>query len=154
MKRSLFVLFLMMNIAANAQLSFVTEDLKDVRNLADSVALNAKRKYVYEKEGTPSGEPNYYMIAYSNIDDSNDKMNVVFRINRVGYNPALEIEGTKEYSFHGVSGRFLDLFPFWQKFIDNNADMELCSKQLNKATVNGLKYELYDGTPWRIVRRH
>lgn len=39
-----------------------------------------------------------------------------------GGNKDLEIEGVKKWTISSVSGKFLDVFPFWKKYVDENAD--------------------------------
>jgi hypothetical protein len=47
-----------------------------------------------------------------------------FKINYVGRNVDLEQQGVKQYAFNIVEGKFLDLFPFFQKNIDPTATTE------------------------------
>lgn len=39
-----------------------------------------------------------------------------------GENKDLEIEGVKKWTISSISGKFLDVFPFWKKYVDENAD--------------------------------
>lgn len=39
-----------------------------------------------------------------------------------GENKDLEVEGVKKWTISSISGKFLDVFPFWKKYVDENAD--------------------------------
>ena len=82
-------------------------------------------------------------------------MRVFFRIEEVGANDALEQSGTEEYKFYGVTGKFLDLFIFWHKFINQSAVKETVANDLkDTATINGIKFTFKeDGAYWRIDAR-
>lgn len=127
-------------------------DLNFTKTLADEIVSGAKTKYVYFK----TKESNYlHLITYVYIKDGlsdTDKKSIEaylsqytgryelklenalcvhFKVNEVGANPDLEIKGTKEYAFDSVKGKFLDLFPFYQKNIEPTATTE-------KTTTSGI----------------
>ncbi|WP_291122754.1 hypothetical protein [Flavobacterium sp. UBA6046] len=122
-------------------------DLTFARTFSDEIAFGAKTKFlyldtavsangstcsfVYIKEGLSdvekkSVEAYVYRYKtsgrYSFIDEN--CLCVDFKINKVGANPDLEIKGTEEYDFDVVKGKFLDLFPFYQKEIEPTATTE------------------------------
>ncbi|MBS2100409.1 hypothetical protein [Carboxylicivirga linearis] len=103
---------------------FITSEKSDIRTISDSIALNAKRIYEYNKEGISDDNINYYIISYKNVKDSLDKINVFFNIKMIGANTALEKKGEPQYTFYGVAGRFLDLYPFWLKYINPESNAE------------------------------
>jgi len=154
MKTRLTVLFLALVCIANAQLLFVTNNLNDVRHVSDSIALNAKRSFKYEKETISKNNINYYLVKYTNSMDAEYPMVVIFDIKMVGSNADLEIVGKPEYSFYKVSGKFLDLFPFWVKFMNPNAKaIEISQKKEDKCTINGETYYIKeDSSEWQIIR--
>lgn len=120
-------------------------DLNFARTLSDEIVTNAKTKYVYLE----SKESNYlHLVTFVYIKEGlteKEKKSVEaylyqytgryelqlenclcvhFKTNEVGANPDLEIKGTKEYSFDGVKGKYLDLFAFYQKNIEPTATTE------------------------------
>ncbi len=140
---------------AQAPVKFIFENTNELRQLSDSIAYNAKRKYTYSKQGVSSMDDRYYCVRYVNSVDTTEALAVFFLINEVGSNDALEIKGTTQYVFYGVANSFLDLFPFWKKFIDPSAD-ELMADMFYqyKAIVNGYRLTLkYDNTSYRLTCR-
>ena len=109
-------------------LKFFSDDRKDMRALADSIALNAKRIYKFSREymvvdSSNKVAINVYRIKYLKVDDSTDSLMFIYVKKIRGENPALEIKGTPYFEFNNVQGKYLDLFPFWKKFIDVNSDI-------------------------------
>ncbi len=154
MKQLLILLTtLFIGIIANAQLHFKTKDLKEVRQLADSIALTAKTPYVFSKEGISKQNSNYYVVVYTNPKDDYDRLGVAFWISHIDRNLDLEIKGTPVYTFDFVRGNFLDLFPFWKRHINKQADAVKITKgkRKDKAKVQNILYILQDG--WEIRRR-
>lgn len=153
--RQLLTLLVILFIAVttNAQLHFKTKDLKEVRQLADSIALTAKTPYIFSNEGVSKRDKNYYVVVYTNPKDDYDRLGVAFWINHIGRNLELEIKGTPVYTFDFVRGNFLDLFPFWKRHINKNADAVKITKgkRKDKAKVQNILYILQDG--WEIRRR-
>jgi hypothetical protein len=153
MRDFMLLAFMLLSITTSAQtFRFVTQSTSDMRQIADSIVLNAKRTYAYNKEGESKDNSNYYILSYKNVADSTDKMNVFFRINMIGSSDALKKEGTAEYQFYAVAGKFLDLYPFWHKFINPNSAIETVAeeKQDNRTTDNILFSIKEWGTYWKI----
>ncbi|MEL3904419.1 MAG: hypothetical protein P1P63_04840 [Treponemataceae bacterium] len=145
------------SLTATAQLQFSTTDVRQVRQLADSITAYAKRVYDFKSEGVSKRDRNYYTVNYTNAADPDEPFGVAFRIKMVGSNQALEIEGTPQYTFALVYGRFLDLFPFWKRFIDPNASAGPITQQREaKAAIQGLDYVFREsgGLDWEIRRVH
>lgn len=156
MKQLLTLLvILFIGVTTNAQLHFKTKDLKEVRQLADSIALTAKTVYKYEKEGISKRDSNYYVILYTNKDDDFDRLGVAFWIDYIGRNIDLEIKGTPVYTLDLVQGKFLDLFPFWKRHINPKADAVKITKDTrkDKAKTEDILYILQDAGTWEIRRR-
>lgn len=157
MKRNLLFAYLTFSVLAiNAQVKFISSDLSDVRQLADSIVLSAKRDFVFKKEGKALNSHNHYVVLYTEQGNDENQMLVAFRIKMVGWNEALEIEGTPEYRFERVSGKFLDLFPFWKSHINPEADAEIITtsnRKKDEVLVDGFRFVLKEtGTNWEIRR--
>lgn len=155
--KTLLTLFiaLFISLTANAQLQFKTKDLKEVRQLADSIALTGKTPYQFSKEGVSKRDKNYYVVLYANPNDDYDRLGVAFWINYEGRNIDLEIKGTPVYILDFVKGNFLDLFPFWKRHINPNADAVVITKETrkDKAKTQSILYILQDAGSWEIRRR-
>lgn len=116
-------------------------NLEFARNLSDEIAYGAKTKFVYldtavsanaytcsfiyVKEGISEVERKSveaYVYRYKTSGrysfENENCLSVDFKINEVGANSDLEIKGAREYAFDVVKGKFLDLFPFYQKEIE------------------------------------
>ena len=142
MKTKLLSLFLVLTFTCSAQtFNFVSDNAKDMRTIADSIVSNAKRTYKFSSEMQIK---NSYVtrIRYVNLADTTDKLTVFYSKMMKGANSALEIIGTPEYSFHTAYGKFLDLFPFWKKFIDCKVDLAKASQEMNEATINDKRFYL------------
>jgi hypothetical protein len=115
--------FLSLSVICNAQLTlkFRTFNLTDVREISDSIALNANDKFKFVSEGIPVGNRIYYVVNYCNTEDSNNTIEVLFRIDYVGAIQTFEDPGTALYLFDKVNGQFVNLFPFWQKVMKKTA---------------------------------
>lgn len=116
-------------------------DLTFTKIIADEIVSGAKTKFVYLdtaeskylrtttliyiKEGLSEVEKKSveaYIYRYKTTgryEFRNDNcMSIDFKYTDVGGNPDLEIIGKREYAFDAVQGKFLDLFPFYQKNIE------------------------------------
>jgi len=143
MKKLLILSFLAVFAAVSfAQVKFVSPNKSDMRSLADSLVSNSKREYVYFKQDSSQYA---FQFTYVNKLDNEDRLYFNFKISYIGANKDLEIAGTPEYRFYHVSGRFLDIYPFWNKYIciDESRD-ELLAK--------GAKFIKKDGKTYLISR--
>lgn len=124
--------FLFCMVAAAQDISLFTCDSKEACvKVADSLLRDSKRQYKLLKAYDFSQGNNYYELLYKEVGDTIKeplKLSVTFKIEMIGANSALEIEGTPSYKLKFITGRFLDIFPIWEKFIDPTADMEATSK--------------------------
>ena len=125
MKKISLLLFCLVSFQLAAQVKLVSSNKEDTKVLADSLISNAKRCYIFFEE-KEKGEYNYQLVYKSteNTESTDDRLTVIFRIRHIGADKNLEIEGTPEYHFNYVDGRFLDIFPFWFKFIDSSISQE------------------------------
>lgn len=157
MKMLLLLLFLAFStVTISAQVKFISSDLNDIRQLADSIALNAKREFVFQKEGKALNSADHYVVLYKEKDNEENRMMVAFRIRMIGENDALEIEGIPEYRFEQVAGKFLDLFPFWNKYVNPKADAEVITTsrlEKDEVIIDGDRFVLKNAnTIWEIRR--
>lgn len=127
MKKTLLFFFLSITLSCFSQIKFISSDKKDARALADSLILNAKDTYIYKNEGQKGKYS--YVIDYANQEDVSDRIYINFHIRYIDANDDLEIDGIPEYQFESVSGRLLDLYPFWNKFIDQQYTPEELSNK-------------------------
>lgn len=150
---------------------FITTDIKTAGILADSITSSSKRRFKfvgYKITDKPESKLTFSYISDEKVDNNKNEdlirmytklklmdpvqkveyigMRVVFDIYMKGSNEDLEIKGTPQYTFHNVEGKFLDLFPFWQKFIKADAKATDLSNvgrddlQLNDTDVNKLNF--------------
>jgi len=154
MKTKLTLLFLVLTFIVSAQLPLTTNSLINVRNISDSLAFNAKQAFKFDKQSIGKNDKNFYLLKYTNLTNAESPMVVVFRIKMIGSNPNLQTPGTPEYSFYKVTGTFLDLFPFWVKFMNPGAiALNVSQKKEDKAIVNNETYYIKeDGSNWIIIK--
>jgi len=158
-----FALLLLMSLSfvgySQDYASFICRNESEVRRLSDNIALNAKRHFKFDTVKISHLDARKYIVSYSDIEDtvSNSKLNVVFEIYMKGANKDLEIIGTPEYCFSSVRGKYLDIFPFWKKFINPKADLQNVSeKKSDEITIslpsgkrNGFRFSDSDDL-WKI----
>lgn len=165
MKKTLLLLFvicsnllLAQDLEYQAKLKEGVTTEKEAVDLTSTIVELAKKplRYFVAREH----ENKYFIVQYipANVTDEEWKKNIdeygeeavvfKFRISHKGENKNLEREGVKTYVFNDVRGKYLNLFPFWQKYFDAGSDMEHLSTQSftqkNKYTFSG-----NDGT-WNI----
>jgi len=133
-------IFLLASVFASAQIKFISTSKDDMRALSDSLVSNAKRHYVFKSE---ENSEYAFKYEYVNAVDDSDRLYIYFHIYMTGENKDLEIKGVPEYRFEYVSGRFLDLFPFWYKFINPGENMEALQAK-------GVKYIKRDNMTYLI----
>jgi hypothetical protein len=149
-------------------------DIVFTREFADSIARNFREKYNF-LEARESRKGDVYSIVYLPVSVSEETkkhikksidyaysgqceecLKVHFKIFYEGANNDLEIVGTKKYMFDKFEGKFLDILPFWQKYIDPKAVAEEISSkgygsmrnEMNKVIFN-LRRNTYGGL-WYI----
>lgn len=90
----------------------------------DQLLQNAKRSYKLQESYMYD---NKFILEYKATDPNSAevfKLRVVFLKRAKGEDLALERPGVVVYELQGITGKYLDLFPIWQKYIDNSADLE------------------------------
>ena len=157
MRIILTTLLLTIALTCNAQLrlKFRTFNLTDVREISDSIALNASGNFKFVSEGIPAGNLIYYVVNYCNLNDSTNTIEVLFRIDYVGgVNQTFHDPGTAMYLFDKVTGQFIDLFPFWSKFMKNTAiEDKILKAGKDEANVGGATFDFkIDSQHWTIEK--
>lgn len=153
MKTKLLLSVLLFACAISAQIPVLkTTNQSEMRLIADTIAFSAKRQYEYtsDKYDDNTGMHAYY---YTNKEDSTMKISIYFTNLIVGANEALEIKGTKEYRFYTAIGKYLDLFDFWKKYIDQNADVTKCTTASNYKKIGNqvFYFREYNRGLWRLT---
>lgn len=152
MKTKLLLFLFAFTCTLQAQLpKLKTADMSEMRLIADTITSTAKRTYKYNGEKYDA-DKRMHAYYYVNQEDSTMKISVYFRTVIIGSNAALEIKGTTEYRFYTAIGKYLDLFPFWIKYIDANADITACSKTNSYKKIDNKMFYLreYENTLWMI----
>ena len=120
MKKILLVAFLMLFVSVNAQFKNsyrLTEN--DFKNFLSEI-IETKGKPFELKEENKKGGATYY--TYVNKDNQSDDLIISTYITEEGASIALETKGVVKWNINKISGKFLSLFPLWQKYVDPNAD--------------------------------
>lgn len=152
MKTNLVALFLICYVFSYPQtINYRTDKIENIRQISDSIASNTKRPYHFQSEGWVE-RLDLYRVRYVNNNDSTIKLSVFFSKIKIGENKALEIKGKTKYVFYTAIGKYLDIFPFWKKFIDKTADETACSTKYNSCKVNNMLFNFneYQGSYWEL----
>jgi len=156
MKTKFILLFLLLAFICSAQsaLKFITFNIPDVREFSDSIALNARETFKFDSEGIPLDNRIYYVVTYINTADASDSIVVMFRVNYIGGTGDAANPGTPQYSYNKTTGKFNNLYPFWLKFMNPGADINvLQNKKKDEAIVKGATYDFYEEkTHWKIEK--
>lgn len=156
MKTILTTLLLSLVLTCNAQLTskFRTFNLADVREISDSIALNAKESFKFVGEGIPVGNLIYYVVNYCNVNDSTNTIKILFRIDYIGVNQTYQDPGTAQYLFNKITGKFINLFPFWSIFMKNTAVAdEVLKNGKDETKVNGATFDFnIESNHWNIEK--
>lgn len=94
-----------------------------------------KQKYLLYKNAQQEG----FLVTYDSYYD--------------GKNTALEIQGIKKFNIKSLSGKFLTIFPIWNKYVDPNISKEkLSSEKLTVKDVGNTTWRLegYNDNTWVI----
>ncbi|MFT3750949.1 MAG: hypothetical protein QM768_21730 [Agriterribacter sp.] len=97
---------------------FNTTNRKDVDYVLNEVLSNTKNKYNQVKIDSLRYE-NVIEFHYS---DGEHQLYVEFNKNEKGGNKDLGIPDTLKYSFSALRGFYQDVFPFWKKYYEPEAD--------------------------------
>jgi hypothetical protein len=122
-------------------------DITFTREFADAVAVNFRGDYSY-LDARESKKGDVYSIVYipklaseetikrikqsidyAYSDECKECLQVHFKVFIEGQNSDFEKAGTKKYMFNIFRGKFLDLLPFWKKYIAPNDIAEVISEK-------------------------
>jgi len=146
MKTRLIFLFLSLAFLCNAQswLKLNTFNLDDVREISDSIAVNARGNFKIQSAEVPVDNRVYFVITYLNTADANDSIVVMFRINYIGGTGDAVNPGTPQYSYTKTTGKFSSLFPFWVKYMKTAAiEQTVLDKSKDEAIVKGATFDFF-----------
>jgi len=116
---------------------FICHSESDARILSDSIAFNSKSKFQFDTAKISNFDKTRYVVSYIDKNDTLEptKLNVVFGMYMKGANKDLEIVGTREYLLSFVHAKYLDIFPFWKKFINPKADLKILSEKTSDKVI-------------------
>jgi len=156
MKTKLILVLLALASICMAQpaLKYITFNAPDVRQFADSVAMNVADEYEFRNQGVSADNRTLYVVNYNNVADSLVKIVVTFRIHLVGGTDDQVNPGSPQYIFEKIAGRFNDIYPFWSKFMHPKAVQSVVlDKKKDEAIVRGATYDFAEeGAGWSIVK--
>ena len=100
------------------------------RIMADEIMKNFRGAYKFQTDTIRQIQgANYYIIDFKSESFKSEEglpaeYSIVYTVYNIGENKALEIAGTERFYIESIEGKFLDLFPIWQTYIDNTADKQ------------------------------
>lgn len=135
-----------------------SKSIEDLRFISDKIASQTKTKFIFFKQGERKS-PSQTDIVFYYIPDNltPDELNefsretkekclvILFGSMYEGENKDLEVKGQLVYFFRNVSGKYLDIYPFWTSTFYPNSTKEqiLEDYKLKEYRVNkDLKYTL------------
>lgn len=122
----------------NGQLNFVSPNKKDIYVIVDSLMAHTRYKYIFESEKNDDYD---CVIGYVMKSEIKDRITIWYKVRLKNENKTLEIEGTPEYNLYQIIGRFVDIYPFWCKFINPDENMEdLTAKKVKYIKKEGRTY--------------
>lgn len=135
MKRILFAFFILFSswsiVAAQTEPDVSKYNFfqkEEALEFAKQCAALSKTKWVFLKDKEITN-PNYYIVTFVNPLDETENMKFSFIKRYLNSNEDLEIKGDPSYRFEDVYGKYLDLFPFWEKYFKPGAPLEETLKQ-------------------------
>ena len=119
MKKLLVIIILISNAAAaQIQEKIKTTSRADVDLIVNLVLNETTKKYTQVK--VDSVKSRYYID--NQFSDGENLVNVYFAKYNEGGNKDLNITGSNYYRFARVAGVYKDVFPFWKKYFQPDAD--------------------------------
>ncbi|MBS7234055.1 hypothetical protein KHA90_23915 [Flavobacterium psychroterrae] len=110
---------------------------QSARIFADQVVLESKTKFEFLRiDETTNNPENYHEVVYIPADAVNKEkkakpfvmcdecIKVKFYVYNAGENKTLERKGTRALRFDEVSGRYLDIFPVWERVFKPGINLE------------------------------
>lgn len=147
MKKLLTILFLAFSLLSQAQDRIMKVDQTTMMNLVDTLILSAQSAYKIESADTTVKAYKNAMIWLASTDGK--EVSVKFW------------KGEDGYYFENIDGPFADLFPFWKKYFDPQADMSKITEAgqskviFTKAGDANRRVVFQKSSPgWMIIVRH
>jgi len=149
MKKLLLIISLLLAITKlfaqnNPVYQLIGKTPEQVRVIADRVMSLTKTEYEFSHISERSSRPSYYALVYreKGEEDWKKQFYVEFRKYMIGEDKNLDIIGEPIYFLFEVRGKFLDIFPIWQRYFSpNSVQEETVRKWREEAVVyiDGLK---------------
>ncbi|MEG1842398.1 MAG: hypothetical protein RR221_06755 [Alistipes sp.] len=148
MKKIVFLLFgllALLTVKAQERSIFTSHSPEGCVASVDSMLQGAKRAYKLIKSYPYDNQSKFILDYRGSKPGSADSVNmrVVFIKRAKGANPAMEIAGETVYELQAMYGKFLDIFPVWNKYVDPTADMSAIA---TKRRCDRKKFENPDGS--------
>lgn len=121
------ILLVVLSLNLTAQVKFVSNNKNDMKTIAETLISSANTAFTYDT--TLTHNQYRYNIIYKGVDNTDYRLYLRIQIVYNGENKDLNISGTPEYRFASVSGKFVDLFPFWKSFINPSENPEELTKK-------------------------
>ena len=160
MKRILFALFILFSswsiVGAQTEPDVSKYNFfqkEEALQFAKECAALSKTKWVFLKDKEIT-DPNYYIVTFVNPLDETETMKFKFIKRYLNSNEDLEIKGDPSYRFEEVYGKYLDLFPAWEKFFRPGVPLEGTLKEykLQDVKIGKAHFHLFkNGKTWSII---
>lgn len=125
MKKSISIVILFLLCfsvyAQDLKNNFFYTDEAGARELADSIAANARRALSYYDYDFNRHSQRAVFEYRESREKHETRLLFIFYKMQIGENKDLDIEGKTVYLFSEVEGRLTDLYSFWKKHINPNA---------------------------------
>jgi hypothetical protein len=120
MNKVLLISFLFFSKYSFSQVErvFKTKDRQAVTDFVNEILVNTTKKYNQVRIDT-SKQNNSINFWYS---DGENFLNIYFYKFTEGGNKDLEIVGETYYGLQSIKGIYKDLFPFWKKYFEGDAE--------------------------------
>lgn len=110
---------------------------ESAKEFSDQIISNSKTKFEFLRIDETTNQPeNFHEVVYIPVDAADKEkkskpfvkcdecIKVSFFVFKGGENKELEKTTTRALRFNEVTGKYLDLFPVWQKFFKPSADLK------------------------------
>ncbi|TWI22181.1 hypothetical protein [Sphingobacterium siyangense] len=159
MKRILFALFILFSswsiVVAQTEPDISKYNFfpkEEALEFAKQCAALSKTKWVFLKDKEITN-PDYYVVTFVNSLDETETMKFNFIKRYLNSNEDLEIKGDPSYRFQDVYGKYLDLFPIWERFFKPGVPLEATIEEPKFQVINygNSRFRLLkDGKTWSI----
>lgn len=149
MKKIIITAILIVTSIINAQDVQYIKALDSLSNetakeFSDQIIANSKTKFEFLRiDETTNKTENFYVVLYIPIDAVNKErkakpffqcdecLKVKFYIDQAGENIELDKKGIRTLRFNEVTGKYLDLFPVWEKLFKPGLNVEKTIEDYN-----------------------